>query len=525
MNIAGMRPMQQRHADLILSNARVLTMAAEKRTPSFVAIKDGKILGVGDERELSSFKGPGTRDMDCQGMTLVPGFIDAHCHLLALASSLQSVDCRPKKANSISQIISAIRRYAEGRDPARWIKAFGYDEFYLEEKRHPDRWDLDRASPNHPVRLDHRTGHASVLNSRALALLNISQHTADPSDGLIERDEATGEPTGLLYEMAGRIRGVTRGAPDEEDFQQGVKAASRLLVSKGITSIQDASPGNDVHRWHTFRRLKDEGSLAPRVTLMAGESHLHSFLDEGLSPGSGDGSLRVGAVKVMLSCTTGALHPPHEQLSEVVLLAHRKGFQLAIHAVEKEAVEAAAEALLSAQKSMLLLNSRHRIEHCSECPPSVLDKLKASRTLVVTQPSFIHDAGEKYLSLVDKGLQPHLYPIGSLTGAGIPVAAGSDAPVTSPDPLLSIYSAATRRTRGGSILQESQAIPVEAALKLHSINGAYASFEEKTKGSIEVGKVADMVLLDMDPTVVGPEALREAQVMMTMIAGDVVWRR
>ena len=525
MNIARVETMQRGPADLILSNARVPTVEGAKGTPWFVAIKGDKILGVGDKGEVSYFKGPGTRDMDCQGMALVPGFIDAHCHLLALASSLRSADCRPEKASSISQIISAIRQQAEGTGVDSWIRAFGYDEFYLAEKHHPDRWDLDRAAPDHPVRLDHRTGHASVLNSRALALLNISRHTPDPPDGVIERDEATGEPTGVLYEMAGQIRGGTQGTRDKEDFQRGVKAASHLLLSKGITSIQDASPGNDVRRWHTFVKLKEEGHLTPRATLMAGESHLQSFLDLGLAPGSGDGSLRVGAIKVMLSCATGALQPPPEELRRVVMSVHRRGFQLAIHAVEEEAVDAAAAALLYAQESLPLPNRRHRIEHCSECPPPILEKLKTSRALVVTQPSFVHDVGEKYISMVDEGLQPHLYPVASLIRAGILVAAGSDAPVTSPDPCLSIYSAVTRRTRGGSVLHTSQTIPVDAALKMHSINSAYASFDETTKGSIEGGKLADLALLDVDPTVAEPEAFKEAQVMMTMIAGEVVWQR
>ena len=515
---------QERHADVVLSNARVLT-PVRSRPHGFVAVKGGKILGVGDAEEASGFKGPRTREIDCHGMALVPGFNDAHCHLMALASSLRGVDCRPDRTNSISQIVETISRRAEVTPPGGWIRAFGYDEFYVAEKRHPTRWDLDRAAPAHPLRLDHRTGHASVLNSRALDLLNISRDTSDPADGVIERDEASGEPTGVLFEMGDYIRRGTEAYRDEEGFLEGVRKANELLLSRGITSVQDASPGNDFHRWQSFRGLKEEGYLTPRVTIMAGASHLQSFLDVGLTPGCGDDALRVGAVKLMLSLATGALQPHREELMEVVLRAHERGFQLAFHAVEEEAVEAAADALLNAQATLPLSDARHRIEHCSECPPGVLQKLKACRALVVTQPAFIYHNGEKYLSLVDERLLPYLYPVGSLTMYGIPVAAGSDAPVSYPDPLLSICSAVTRRTKGGPDLFPSQAISVRVALKMHSISGAYASFEEKKKGSIEVGKLADLVLLEKDPTALEPEGIKEIKVMMTMVGGDVMWQR
>ena len=516
---------QQRYADLVLTNARVLTMEPRNPTAWFLAIKGDKILGVGDVEEASEFKGPHTREVDCQGLALVPGFNDAHCHLMALASSLRGVDCRPERACSISQIVKAIRQRANETPPDKWIRAFGYDEFYLAEKRHPTRWDLDRAAPYHPVRLDHRTGHASVLNSRALQMLNISRDTSDPADGVIERDEASGEPTGVLYEMG---RYISRGMEphrDEETFLKGVRRANALLLSRGITSVQDASPGNNFHRWGTFRQLKEEGYLTPRVTLMAGASHLGSFLDAGLTPGAGDDHLRVGAVKHMLALTTGALQPHQDELKEIVLHAHEREFQLAFHAVEEEAVEAVVDALLNAQATLPLPDARHRIEHCSECPPHIMKKLKASRALVVTQPSFIYHNGEKYLSQVEEELLPHLYPIGSLIRAGIPVAASSDSPVAYPDPLLGIYAAATRRSRDGAALSPSQAVSALEALKMYTIGGAYASFEEARKGSIAAGKLADLALLEVDPTDSELERIKEIKVMMVMVGGQVAWER
>ena len=515
----------------------------------YVATAEGRILHVGHGQDASQFRGPDTVEFDCQRMTLLPGFIDAHCHLMALASSLRGVDCRPGIVRSIADIVRAIGRRAEkvsllpcAEKPSaeqlgisrtvlahqsnqNWIRAFGYDEFFLAEKRHPTRWDLDVVAPSHPVRLDHRTGHASVLNSAALQLLNIHKETPDPPNGIIERDEVSGEPTGLLYEMGDYIRGKMPLQRDEESFVRGVAGANELFLSRGITSIQDAGVSNDYRRWQTFQSLKEQGLFTPRVTMMVGKSHLGDLKEAGLQPGHGNDDLRVGAIKLMVGLTTGALQPPMEELVETVMRIHQSGHQLAIHAVEEEAVEAVIDSLLMAQAQLPSPNARHRVEHCSECPPRFLAKLKESRALVVTQPGFIYEVGEKYLSQVEYGLLPNLYPMGSLTRGGIPVAAGSDAPVTEPDPIISIYSAVTRKTRNGSALNPSQAVSVHEALRIHTVNAAYAAFEEQKKGSIAPGKLADLILLDADPTSVEPKDIKEINVVMTVVGGRIVWQR
>ena len=514
-----------RHADLLLANARLPTVQPGVGKDWFVAVQGNIILACGALEDASQFKGPHTREVDCQGMALIPGFNDAHLHLLALASSLRGVDCHPEGAGSLTAIVEAIGHRAAGTAPGSWIRAFGYDEYYLAERRHPTRWDLDRAAPYHPVRLDHRTGHATVLNSRALELLGVARDTPDPPDGVIERDHSSGEPTGVLFEMAGLLRRATVNRGDRSGFLEGIREANKLLLSRGITSIQDAGPGNDARRWRTVKELKEGGHLAPRVTLMAGASHLQSFVEEGLTPGSGDHNLRVGAAKLMLSFTTGTMRPAREELRELVRRCHGMGFQLAIHAVEEEAVDAAAEALLEAQSTEYRPQARHRIEHCAECPPSLVGKLRAARALVVTNPCFLYHSGEKYLSLVDRRLLPHLYPAGALARAAVPLAAGSDAPVTSPNPLLSIYAAVTRTAKDDSAVAPSQAVTVEVALEMHTYGGAYASFEEGRLGSVAAGKLADLTLLDRDPTALAPEEIREVQVMMTVVDGQVMWER
>ena len=510
-------------AHLVLHNARVLTLERGQPAVTFVAVEGDRILAAGESGEASTFIGAHTRVVDCRGLALIPGFHDAHCHLLALASSLLSLDCGPAKAASIARMKELVRKEALGTPPDRWIKAFGYNEALLAEGRHPTRLDLDEAAPFHPVRLEHRTGHAVVLNSQAMSVLGISRDTPDPAGGVIARDEATGEPTGLFLEMTSHIGRLMASYRDPEELLRGLARANELLLSRGITSVQDAGPENNLERWRTFQRLKEARSLAPRVTMMVGQRHVADFLAQGLGPGAGDDGLRVGAAKIMLTLTTGSLQPSLGELKQTVVDLHRQGYQVAFHAVEREAVQAAASAIAETRRIGAGGSPRHRIEHCSECPPDVMERVRSSGGVVVTHPGFIYHSGEKYLSRVDAGLQPHLYPLASLSEAGVPWAAGSDAPVTPPDPLVDIYAAVTRRTAAGRILGPNQAVTVEQALAAWTLGSAYSCFREGALGTIKAGKLADLVLLDRDPTQTPAEELKEIKVAMTVLGGQVVW--
>ena len=515
-------------ADLLLTNARVLSLENARPPASWVAVRAGRILALGGGDGWKDLLGPATGTVDCAGMTLMPGFVDAHCHLLALASSLRAVDCRAEAAGSVSRIVDLLRVRAGSTAPGEWVRGSGYDEFYLADGRHPTRVDLDRATAGHPLRLDHRTGHASVLNSRGLEAVGIRRDTPDPPHGIIERDE-TGEPTGVLFEMADRLRRAAAppagGVSRDEALLDGVREADRLLRSMGVTTVHDASPANNLERWRAVRDLRDGGYLAPRVVMMAGAAHWESFQQAGMATGSGDDGMRLGAVKVVLSMATGALLPGAEELRHSTAAPHRAGYQLAFHAVEHEAVEVAADTITYLQERWPRGDARHRIEHCSECPPSTLDKVGRSGALVVTQPLFTHLYGDRYLSLTEEGLRPHLYPLGSLRRASVALAAGSDAPVATPDPLLSVYAAVSRVTRRGAPFDvgEPQGMTAAAALAMHASGGAYAGFQEGVTGTIAPGKLADVVLLDQDPTRLETEALKEVRVAMTLVGGRTVW--
>lgn len=510
-------------ADLIFTNARVITMDPGQPIAELVAIKGDSISLVAGDEELASVRGAGTRIIDCQGKTVVPGFNDAHCHIFSSIRKLLSIDLSPASVSSISDIKAALRRQAQHTPPGKWLTGTGYNEFYLAEKRHPNRRDIDEVAPNHPVVLTHRSLHACVLNSLALALADITRETTAPPGGLIDRELDSGEPSGLLFEMLGYIRVQVLPPLSEEEIVKGITAVNQHYLSLGITSVQEATVTNDLGQWQTFRRFKDTGKLKSRVSMMLGAEALSQFQEAGLVPGAGDSQLRLGGVKIILNEATGQLQPPQEKLNQRVFEAHRAGFQLAIHAIEQSTVEAAITALEYAQGRFPQADRRHRVEHCSECPPHFLERLNRLAAVVVTQPPFLYYSGERYLAQVPANQLRWLYPFKSLFNSGLIVAGSSDSPVVPDNPLTGIHAAIIRQAESGQRLSPQECISAEQALAMYTLNAAYASFEEGIKGSLAQDKLADVVVLSDDPTKSPPEQIKDIRVEMTVINGEVVW--
>ncbi len=516
--------MSVRTADLILYNGVVLTMNRRQPRAELVAVKDGRIVHVGKNEELDGCRVKG-KVIDCEGMTVIPGFNDAHIHVLSYVSNLLSVDCSPVSVKSISDIQDRLRQEAQRTPPGTWIKGSGYNEFYLAERRHPTRHDLDQAVPDHPVKLTHRSLHACVLNSLALSLAGITATTPDPPAGLIDREVDTGEPSGLLFGMNSYINEKVIPPLTDDDLNRGVSLVNKRLLSLGITSVQDATVSNGWEQWQLFRRLKKAGVFLPRASLMLGYEALAELNERGLHYGYGDDGLRLGAVKIVLDEARGYLNPSQEELNEMVLQAHRAGFQVAMHAVEEGTVEAATAALEYCLERSPKAVPRHRVEHCSVCPPGLLRRLKKVKAVVVTQPAFVYFSGERYLSEVPESQLRWLYRTRSFLRNGLRPAASSDCPVVPPDPLTGVYAAVTRRSENGRCLLPDEGVTPEEALRMYTLAGAYACFEEHLKGSIEEGKLADMVVLSVDLTRVPPEEIRSITVEKTIIGGRLVWER
>ena len=511
------------YADLILENGNITVPEPGIPGTASVAVRGDSIWLIGNEQEIGQVKGRSTKVIDCRGKTLVPGFNDAHCHLFSYVHKLLSLDLSPAAVRSITDIKEVVRRKAQTIPEGTWISGTDYNEFYLQEKRHPTRQDLDEAAPNHPVVLSHRSLHACVLNSLALRLAGITNESEAPEGGIIERDLNTGEPNGILFEMLGHLREKVIPPVDKAELDRGLAEANRRYLSLGITSIGEATHSNDFERWQFYRQMKKSGIIKSRIYMMWGPASMKQFKEAGLTTGSGDSQLRVGSLKIMLSEATGKLYPSQTELNEVVLEATEAGFQVAIHAIERNSVEAAIIALERAQKQYPIIERRHRIEHCSECPPELSRRLSLLKSVVVSQPSFVYYSGERYLVQVSPETQKWLYAFKSMLDYGVVVAGSSDSPVVPNNPLAGIYAAVTRRAESGQVVSGKEAISAGQALNMYTRNAAYATFEEKIKGSLVPGQKADIVVLSHDPLNTDFTRLKDIAVEMTLIGGDLVY--
>ena len=536
---------------LVLVNANALTMQRDRPRAEAVAVAGDRILAVGSNSDIRRLSSVHTQTVDCHGLTLLPGFNDAHCHLPGLARRLQDLNCSPSAlsstgAPSIPALLALVREWAAlrqaqdeqrlpGNHPSQpgnhpelvegWVRGYGYDDLQMAEGRYPNRWELDAAAPENPVWLEHRSGHASALNSLALASAGIHRETPDPPGGVIQRDPYTGEPTGVLFEMRPFLRQRLGNLRSPREFEEGMRAAGQQLAAYGITSAQDAGADNGLERWRAFQQLQDGGTLTCRITMFAGAKRLDELAEAALSFGTGDHRLRLGHAKIMLTLTSGALSPSPSELETLVAEAHRRGFPVAIHCIEEEAIAAATEALAANRHPGLA----DRIEHCAEGTPPMVDAVRRSQAAVVTNPGFLFHNGGAYCENVAPRLLSHLYPAGALRRAGITVAFGSDAPVTDPNPWPAVYSAVTRRDSAGLPVgrdtMESQAVTVEEALRMYTIEAAQVEETSREKGSITPGKLADMVLVDAGPLTTQPEELAGIETVMTIIGGALVWTK
>lgn len=501
----------------------VLTMHPGRQPAGALAVKDGTIVAVGPASDVVALEGPGTRMIDCRDRAIIPGFIDAHCHILASAASRLSVDCAPGAVHSIADIQAKIKDRRDELPAGVWIRAVGYNEFYLDEKRHPNRHDLDRAVMSHPVRLIHRSGHACVLNSLAMSLIGLDVSTEDPPGGIIERDPVTGEPTGLLI---GAMDYWDRRFPrlGEVEFAHGVSVFGKELLASGITSVVDATATNSYDDWRVLDDFCRSGNLKSRVSMMVSPRAMGDFCECGAAVGT-MGMVRISGVKVVVDEVTGEVTPAIDELGPLLMSAHLAGYQIAVHAVEGRPLVAAVDAIARVLSKTPGQNHRHRIEHCSLCPPEVVRKLGRSGLLVVSQPAFIYQNGERYLETVVKCDISNLYPFRSLIEHGVVVAAGSDSPVGILSPLIGIYAAVTRRAEDGRTIGAGQAVKPEMALAMYTRDAAYATFSEVDSGVLAPGKRADIVVLSDDPLTCPHDAIKNVTVEMTMVGGRVVYQR
>lgn len=518
-------------ADLVLINGNVLTMNPSQPHAQAIAIREDKIVKVGTNKETKPWIGKDTKVIDLKGRTVLPGFIDTHVHVTELGRSLAWIDLRG--IQSIREIQERLKKRVQETPKGRWIVGGGWDQEHLVEKRYPTRWDLDDYSQQNPVvfnRVD--LTHTCVVNSKALELTGISAETIPPSGGQIDKDPKTGEPTGILRENATDLVWKAMPPPSEEELTEAATLACKKAVEAGLTSLH----------WMIYspieiriiQELRAQNKLPLRVYLEIPVELLDSLIDLGLYTGFGDSMIRIGSIKIVadgsLGARTAALHEPYsddpttkgmmlyaqEELNELVAKAHEGHLQLAIHAIGDQTIDMALTALEKALEEAPRKDHRHRIEHASVLNETLIQHLKKLEVIASIQPHFII-SDFWMVDRVGPTRAQWVYPFKTLLQEGIRVAGGSDCPVEPINPLLGIYAAVAREA-----LPEER-ITVDDALRLYTINAAYASFEENVKGSIEAGKLADLVVLSHDPLTVPSSKIKDVRVETTIMGGRVVY--
>lgn len=525
---------------VLLTNAAVISLDSDHPSANAIGVVGDRIAWVGDRRDVrQQFDGP-YQEVDLGGAAVAPGFVDAHHHLMTLGFWMSQINCAFPAVRSISEIVDAVADRAKTTTAGQWIRGRGYDDNKLAERRHLTRNDLDLVSPDHPVMVTNASGHMSVVNSFALRQAGIGRGTKSPFGGHIDID-VDGEPTGLLQETAQDLLGVPFLTHDKDELRKHLHTAGQAYLSAGVTSGHEAGIFHPAE-FSVLQEAWAEGTLALRTYMMIRNPFLESLEGVGLYTGFGDDRLRVGSIKVIadgsLIGRTAALCRPYdhaaqddlgltmfsqEALDDLVWRGHSAGWQMAIHAIGDRAIDMCLDSYESALKRLPRNDHRHRIEHCGIMRPDIIARMSRLGVIPVGQPPFINEFGDGFIEHIGRERSQLTYPLKSLLNAGIPVAGSSDSPVSSYQPLIGIQAAVTQRTSSGDIFAPAEALTVEEAMWIYTRNAAFAAFDEDKKGSVTVGKYADLVVLGRDPRSEPSETISEIPVTATIQGGEFVY--
>jgi len=533
--------------DVVILGGNVITVDARCPRAQAIAVKFGRIVALGSDDEIRALTGAGTRVVDARGVTVTPGFIDAHCHPLdAGRRSLLRAGCGPDSAATVAEVKRVLKSRAEATPQGEWVLGFGYDEAKLPEKRLLTRADLDEVTSVHPLCVEHSSGHILMVNSRGLERAGLTRDSADPEGGRYGRD-AAGELDGCVFETGQDQfigRGLYRGRPlipdpTPEQDRQALKLACTQAAGFGITGWHEML--SDPTMLRAFHSAHARGELSARVTAYVYVDYLNEMTAAGMQSGFGDQMVRLGGIKLLgdgaLSGRTALLNEPYsgstdnfgvqgvsaDVMNAQVLAAHKAGFQIGIHANGDRFVGMVLDAYENAVTAYPRPDHRHRIEHCSIMNPALLSRIKRLGLVVIPFGAYIYYHGEKMSSYGAKRLEMML-PHRSFLDMGIPVAGSSDYPCGPWNPMVAVQSCATRTSRAGEGIGLDQRISAEEAIRVYTLGSAYASFEESEKGSIEVGKLADFAFLGADPTEAHPEEISLTPVVATMVGGRFVYQ-
>lgn len=527
-------------ADLLLTNGTIHTLDDDHATVASLAVARGRIVALDQEVDAHAV-------VDLHGATVLPGFHDAHNHMVGFGLRLGEIDLSHPAVTDLDELYAAVADAAAGAEHGAWIVGGGYDQNKLGGE-HPTRQALDRIAPDRPVWLKHTSGHMAVVNSAVLAM---TDPDAAPPGGVVVRDDAS-EPTGLLQEQAqGLVADLVRPYSHAQ-LVEAITAASARYAAEGLVAATECGigagwVGNSPVEAAAYQTCLDDGALLQRITLMPVSDALRDVgrgddgpawaLDLGLRTGFGSDRLRLGAMKVFsdgsligrtaaMCCefdgspgNAGYLQEEVEALRHKLTGAHRAGWQVATHAIGDRAVQVVLdiyEEMLAAEPRV---DHRHRIEHCGVCRPEDLARIARLGVIPIPQGRFVYEIGDGMMAALGPERTDWCYRGQSFLDAGITLAGSSDRPVVIGAPLLGIEAMVTRRTAGGEVMTPGERLSVFDALRAYTLGSATACFLDQQSGTLELGKYADLVVLDADPMAVAPEEIGTIGVRATMLEG------
>ena len=533
---------------LVLLNGKILTMNDQSQVAQAVAIRDGKILAVGDDAAIRSMAGSTTRTIDLSGKTVVPGLIDTHAHFKA--AGLADYVVNMSRAKTVAEALEAIKQFAAKKKPGEWIIGGAWHPpSQLAEKRYLTRQEIDSVAPNNPVYL-RTVGHFSMANTLALTKAGVTKDTPNPSGGSFERD-SSGELTGVLVETA--IDRVEKAVPPwtaEDEFRQ-FKLAEGVLNSYGITSVvEGATPAADIA---TLQKVAASGEATVRVGLMfrpqppAENSAWEAIMQgNGVSSGFGDDWVRFAGIKIFydggMTLKTALMRDPYpdshddyhgisqltpERLKELVSICNKYNWRVGVHVVGDRGIDEVLDAFEAADKEKSIRDRRFILIHGSLIRPDQMERVRRLGVRVDFQNVFMWDKAATVERFLGKATADRAVPTKTLIEkVGLnSLGAGTDFPVNPINPFINMYIMVTRKDPNGHVYGAAEAISREQALRLYTSAASHYMFDENKKGTIEPGKLADLAVLSADFMSVPEEQIKDIKVDETIVGGKVVFQR
>lgn len=530
--------------DTLFDNARIRTMDPARPEARRFGVLHGRIIGFDEELHGVVAR----RTVDLKGANVLPGFHDAHHHVMLTGNRLASLRLRPDSVSSLDELYDAVAAFAAERAEGAFVIGAGYDQNSL--GGHPTADRLDRIAGGRPVILEHVSGHMLVMNTAAFERAGYPgrENVPEIDGGHVDRD-ADGRPTGLLMERAMNLGTALLHPASPADIQHRLKLASDYAVRHGLTSLTEPGGGAPMDE---YQRAIELGSMRPRLTVMPWAEALHEIelvkdesvrfgLDEGIRTGLGDDRLRIGPMKLMSdgsligrsaamhSCyaeepdNTGFMRWDPEELRRQVVGAHRAGWSVAVHAIGDAAVDHALDAFETAQREMPRPDVRHRIEHFAVASDAQIRRTAQLGVIPVPQGRFISEFGDGMAAALGPERARLCYRMQSLLRAGLVLPGSSDSPVSDAEPILSIHDMVNRRTASGAAFTPEERVSVRDAVRAYTYGSAYAIGQEHVRGTLAVGMLADAVVLSDDLFSVPAERIREVTVGATIIGGEIVF--